>query len=231
MLSTIRNLFAGFVLLTLALPALAQTQDRIFLRSASQWTNTADALKTAERLYSSDSIPEKASGKQMMLELARAGILQAALNLWSETMPIELARELLTPHAQKGNVDVMLKLAICLRWKGYPKEVVYWYRKAADRGDKTGKFLLARAYVDGYGGRRDWAAAAKLFEEGESFTERAGFERDGSVEHYKWIRVAQLRSQDIGSRGKELAGYPAGIIEAGERQAAQYISTRYPARR
>jgi TPR repeat protein len=219
------------LLLMLTLPALAQIQDRVFLNSTRSWTNASEAIKAAERLCNSTAIPDKASGRQLMLELARAGRVEASLNLWSEDMPIELARELLTPHAQKGNIQAMLKLASTLRRVGYPKEVVYWYRRAADCGDKVGKYALANAYVDGYGGTRDWITAAKLFEELESFTLRADLESDGSIEHYKWIRVAQLRGQDIGSRAKELAAYPKAIVDAGERQALEYVSRRYPAAR
>ena len=82
-----------------------------------------------------------------------AGVQEASV---PTTMPPQPVSDSSSDYLKKGE-DYYLG-------RGVPKdyeEAAKWYRKAAELGNSTGQFELARMYMNGHGVTRDYAEAAK----------------------------------------------------------------------
>lgn len=216
------------ILLLAALPALA-AEDRIFLRSAGNWTNATKVLAAASKLEASESPKDKAAGRALLLELAEAGNAEAAVMVSYHLTSYPQAVQLLGSHARKGNVTAQKQLAVAALKARNETAAFGWYQMAANQGDTDSQVRVAKAYATGMGVARDWSRAQAMFEKAEDFIGIADHLRSGTAEHYKWVRVAQLRGrQSMQERLESLANYPPSVIAAGEQAAVDYVKRRWP---
>lgn len=72
------------------------------------------------------------------------------------------AVELYIKAANKSHLQSQVRLGQLYK-KNQPNESVYWYRLAADQGDTTSLFEIAKAHLNGIGANQDYEAAFGYF--------------------------------------------------------------------
>ena len=73
-----------------------------------------------------------------------------------------IARSWFQKAGAQGHEQAQTALGLILFQSGDRTTAIYWLRKAADRGDPRGQYVLASAYYNGDGVTKDWARAYAL---------------------------------------------------------------------